>query len=166
MFRYSADRSGKTTNVLISTDAQVQTDLHPVETNIVPNYTWNEWELRRRGLILSKIHKCLTHGTQTWSQGLKHNAAVQTYGNKMASIQTKRDVYSEIPLSQFYIYGLRGEHCGVPPHVVEITTDNPCDLKGKATTKIVPPPDIKVDLPYQPQILYHYVIPKPDHENV
>jgi len=29
-----------------------QTLLHPVSSRIVKHYTWNEWELRRRGLTL------------------------------------------------------------------------------------------------------------------
>lgn len=29
-----------------------QTDLHPVESNIVTSYEWNEWELRRKALKL------------------------------------------------------------------------------------------------------------------
>jgi hypothetical protein len=48
----SADRSRKTTNVLISNDAEAQTELHPIPSRIVEHYTWNEWDLRRRGLIL------------------------------------------------------------------------------------------------------------------
>ncbi|XP_021957046.1 cilia- and flagella-associated protein 206 isoform X2 [Folsomia candida] len=149
-----ADRSGKTTNVLISTDAGAQTEIHPVESHIVKHYTSNEWDLRMRGLTLSKIHKCRTHGTQTHWQALKHNAEVQTFATKTVSMQTNRDVYSEIPLSQFYLYGLRGLHCGVEPHVVEISQDNPTDLRGMVATRIEPEINLKDELPFLPQIYY------------
>lgn len=29
-----------------------QTDIHPLETNIVKSYEWNEWELRRKAIKL------------------------------------------------------------------------------------------------------------------
>jgi len=131
-----ADRSGKTTNLMVYTDSSMQTEVHPYDSNIVENYTWNEWELRRRGLILSKIHKCRTHGTQTPWQALKHTQEVQTYPMKSTSMQTMRNQYADIPLNQFYIMGLRGLHCGIPPHVVEITPDNPMDLKCVIPSKL------------------------------
>lgn len=31
-------------------DSGTQTDTHPVETNIVKSYKWNEWELRRKAI--------------------------------------------------------------------------------------------------------------------
>lgn len=33
-------------------DSGTQTDIHPVETNIVRSYEWNEWELRRKAIKL------------------------------------------------------------------------------------------------------------------
>lgn len=33
-------------------DASMQTETHPLETNIVKSYEWNEWELRRRAIKL------------------------------------------------------------------------------------------------------------------
>lgn len=69
-------------------------------------------------------------------------------------MQTNRDVYSEIPLSQFYLYGLRGLHCGVEPHVVEISQDNPTDLRGMVATRIEPEINLKDELPFLPQIYY------------
>jgi hypothetical protein len=33
-------------------DAGVQTEVHPIESNIVKSYEWNEWELRRKAIKL------------------------------------------------------------------------------------------------------------------
>ena len=33
-------------------DAAVQTEVHPIESNIVKSYEWNEWELRRKAIKL------------------------------------------------------------------------------------------------------------------
>lgn len=39
-------------------DASMQTEIHPLETNIVKSYEWNEWELRRKAikLVRKRIH--------------------------------------------------------------------------------------------------------------
>lgn len=37
---------------VIMCDAGVQTEVHPIETNIVKSYEWNEWELRRKAIKL------------------------------------------------------------------------------------------------------------------
>ena len=29
-----------------------QTEVHPIETNLVKTYEWNEWELRRKAIKL------------------------------------------------------------------------------------------------------------------
>ncbi len=49
-------------------DTGTQTDTHLVESNIVKNYEWNEWELRRkaiklvRGIYFRTLHcnRCIT----------------------------------------------------------------------------------------------------------
>ena len=33
-------------------DMGVQTEVHPIESNIVKSYEWNEWELRRKAIKL------------------------------------------------------------------------------------------------------------------
>ena len=33
-------------------DMGIQTEVHPIESNIVKSYEWNEWELRRKAIKL------------------------------------------------------------------------------------------------------------------
>ena len=33
-------------------DMGTQTEVHPIETNLVKTYEWNEWELRRKAIKL------------------------------------------------------------------------------------------------------------------
>lgn len=37
---------------MIKCEISTQTDLHPMETNIVRSYEWNEWQLRRNAIKL------------------------------------------------------------------------------------------------------------------
>lgn len=37
-------------------DMGTQTELHPIETNLVDTYEWNEWELRRKALKLVRTN--------------------------------------------------------------------------------------------------------------
>lgn len=41
-------------------ESGTQTDIHPLETNIVKSYEWNEWELRRKAIHLVRVHWCIT----------------------------------------------------------------------------------------------------------
>lgn len=41
-------------------ESSTQTDTHPLESNIVTSYEWNEWELRRKALRLVS-HSVRTH---------------------------------------------------------------------------------------------------------
>lgn len=42
----------QSTRVVAQCESGTQTDLHPVEKNIVKSYEWNEWELRRKATQL------------------------------------------------------------------------------------------------------------------
>ena len=42
-------------------DIGVQTELHPIEMNLVKTYEWNEWELRRKAIRLVRF--IFTSGT-------------------------------------------------------------------------------------------------------
>lgn len=116
-------------NFMVSKNEGMQCETHPMPSNIVPSYTWNEWELRRRGIILSKIHKCRTHGTQTHLQALRKSTDCQTYARRSVEVQTNRNVYTSVPRTKYYFAGLRGYNCGMPPHIVELTSENPDDLE-------------------------------------
>jgi hypothetical protein len=67
------------------------------------------------------------------------NSETQTYGIKSKAAQTDKNVHTELGLNKFHIFGLRGAHCGVPPHAVEITPEDPMGLKCIVSTKI---PDV------------------------
>jgi len=41
-------------------------------------------------------------------------------------------------LNHFYIYGLSRSHCGIPPHVVELTPEDPMGMKCIIPTEIPP----------------------------
>ena len=68
---------------------------------------------------------------------MKKNTESQTYSDHDREVQTMADEYTELPMSQFYFYGLRGLHCGIPPHIVELTTENAFDLDCLSKTKPV-----------------------------
>lgn len=42
-------------------ESGTQTDVHPVETNIVRTYEWNAWELRRKAIGLVSASATLLH---------------------------------------------------------------------------------------------------------
>lgn len=49
-------------------ESGTQTDVHPVETNIVRAYEWNAWELRRKAIkmvgIFGLFSKCIRIKTE------------------------------------------------------------------------------------------------------
>ncbi|KAM9840830.1 cilia- and flagella-associated protein 206 [Aulostomus maculatus] len=89
-----------------------QTDLHPLETNIVKSYEWNEWELRRKAIKLADLRTKATHSTQTSLSHMRRENATQTWPPKDAACQSKRDNESTMPKPQVYLAGLRGQRIG------------------------------------------------------
>ena len=61
----------------ISVDAGCETPLHMVESNIDPNYDWNEWSMRRKALQLANIRNMKTHSTQTNLSHYKRDSETQ-----------------------------------------------------------------------------------------
>lgn len=50
-------KEGLVVKPTIKSESSTQTELHPVEKNIVKSYEWNEWELRREALrLVSHVH--------------------------------------------------------------------------------------------------------------
>ncbi|VUZ47372.1 unnamed protein product, partial [Hymenolepis diminuta] len=86
----------KQTDSLGIADQEIQTEVHPVATYIDSNYTWNEWELRRRALQLAYIRKCVTHSMQTELSNFRRENVTQVYLPKENSSQTKREDYSQV----------------------------------------------------------------------
>ncbi|KAM9314898.1 cilia- and flagella-associated protein 206 [Pholidichthys leucotaenia] len=97
-------------------ESGTQTDIHPVETNIVKLYEWNEWELRRKALKLADLRTKVTHSTQTDQSHMRRENVTQTWPPKDAACQSKRDGQSNVPKPQTYLAGLRGQR---DTHVVK-----------------------------------------------
>jgi len=89
-------------------DMGTQTDTHPMETNLVKTYEWNEWELRRKALKLANLRKKMTHSVQTELSNYKRENTTQSYPPKDQETQTKRESYTNVPKPSVYIAGLRG----------------------------------------------------------
>ncbi|XP_016115148.1 cilia- and flagella-associated protein 206 [Sinocyclocheilus grahami] len=107
---YSEMQSGE--KLLVKTisksDASMQTETHPLETNIVKSYEWNEWELRRKAIKLANLQNKVTRSMQTHSSHMRRHNSTQTFLPKDAASQTKRDGESNVPKAQVYLSGLRG----------------------------------------------------------
>ncbi|XP_039982150.1 cilia- and flagella-associated protein 206 isoform X2 [Xiphias gladius] len=93
-------------------DSSTQTDIHPVETNIVKSYEWNEWELRRKAIKLADLLTKMTHSAQTDLSHMRRENITQTWLPKDAACQSKRDGESNVPKPQIYLAGLRGQRDG------------------------------------------------------
>ncbi|XP_071479028.1 cilia- and flagella-associated protein 206-like [Diadema antillarum] len=89
-------------------DMGIQTEVHPVESNIVKSYEWNEWELRRKAIKLANLRTKMTHSAQTNLSNLRRDNVSQVYLPKDQTIQTLRDGYSNVPKPQTFLAGLRG----------------------------------------------------------
>ncbi|XP_044185959.1 cilia- and flagella-associated protein 206 [Thunnus albacares] len=97
-------------------ESGTQTDIHPLETNIVKSYEWNEWELRKKAIKLANLRTKVTHSTQTGLSHMRRENVTQTWLPKDATCQCKRDGESNVPKPQIYLAGLRGQKDG---HVVK-----------------------------------------------
>lgn len=95
---------------IMKTDNGCQTDTHLVESNIVKDYEWNEWELRRKALKLANLRNKATHAQQTNLSNYKRENATQVYPLKENETQTMKDGKSQVPKQQIFLHGLRG--CG------------------------------------------------------
>ncbi|XP_067274533.1 cilia- and flagella-associated protein 206 isoform X2 [Pseudorasbora parva] len=94
--------------VISKSDASIQTEIHPLETNIVKSYEWNEWALRRKAIKLANLRNKVTHSMQTDLSHMRRHNSTQTFLPRDAHTQTKRDGESNVPKPQVYLSGLRG----------------------------------------------------------
>ncbi|KAM3850306.1 cilia- and flagella-associated protein 206-like [Diretmus argenteus] len=120
---YSEMQSGESLPVKpkVKCDSCTQTDVHPVETNMVKSYEWNEWELRRKAIKLANLRTKVTHSTQSNLSHMRRENATQTFLPKDAACQSKRDGGTNVPTPQVYMAGLRGERAG-PVTKINLTT--------------------------------------------
>ncbi|XP_044277939.1 cilia- and flagella-associated protein 206 [Varanus komodoensis] len=93
-------------------DSSTQTDTHILPPNIVKDYEWNEWELRRKAIKLANLRKKLTHSVQTNLSHMRRDNCSQVYPMKDSGTQTKCENSSNVPRPQIFLAGLRG---GTPP---------------------------------------------------
>lgn len=107
----------------IKNNCAIQTETHPVESNIVKGYESNEWELRRRAIQLANIRQKKTHSTQTDKSNYRRETSTQVYPQKNAVTQTRRDASTSVPKPVTYIRGLRGRRGpkAKKPEVVDLT---------------------------------------------
>jgi len=89
-------------------DCGCQTVTHIQESNIVKDYEWNEWELRRKALKLANLRTKLTKSNQTNLSNLRRDNSTQVYLPREQTTQTKADGESNVPKPLSYLYGLRG----------------------------------------------------------
>ena len=89
--------------------------LHFVERNVDVNYSWNEWDLRRRALQMTNIRKCATTGQQTDLSHFRRENDSQVYLPKTKVTMTMKDSGTQPPLVTQYVAGLRGTPAGPLP---------------------------------------------------
>ncbi|KAF0029453.1 hypothetical protein F2P81_018558 [Scophthalmus maximus] len=90
---------------MIKCEISTQTDLHPMETNIVRSYEWNEWQLRRNAIKLANLRTKVTHSVQSDLSHMRRDNNTQTWLPKDASCQGKREGGSSMPNPQTYLAG-------------------------------------------------------------
>lgn len=61
-------------------DFSTQTPTHFVEANLVRDYEWNAWVLRRRALALAEMKRKRTHSTQTAGSHFRREGQTQVGG--------------------------------------------------------------------------------------
>ncbi|XP_051954118.1 cilia- and flagella-associated protein 206 [Xyrauchen texanus] len=107
---YSEMQSGEKLLVkpICKSDSCTQTEIHPLETNIVRSYDWNEWELRRKAIKLANLRNKVTRSMQTDLSHMRRHNSTQTFLHIDVSSQTKRDRESNLPKPLVYLAGLRG----------------------------------------------------------
>nr|CAB3230173.1 UPF0704 protein C6orf165 homolog [Phallusia mammillata] len=106
---YSQGEGGKLIEKPVTkSDSGTQTDTHILEENIVKDYEWNEWELRRKALKLANLRSKITKSSQTNLSNLRRQNATQVYLPKDQISQTKTTGQSNVPKPQVFLAGLRG----------------------------------------------------------
>ncbi|KAF5288636.1 hypothetical protein FQA39_LY15331 [Lamprigera yunnana] len=106
--------------VTLMLNAEMQTELHPVPSNIDPTYKWNIWDLKRQAIHLSNLSQCATKSSQTIKSRAFEASRTQTYDLKDATQQTLQDNHTNVPKLSNFIFGLRGR-CDNNQHIIGLT---------------------------------------------
>uniref|UniRef100_A0A6E8VWB3 Cilia- and flagella-associated protein 206 n=1 Tax=Anopheles coluzzii TaxID=1518534 RepID=A0A6E8VWB3_ANOCL len=87
---YSAPRcEGFQMKLTTTCDQEVQTDLHPIPSNIDREYRWNVWDYRREAIRLANIRTKRTTSVQTLESSRAIPKSTQVYLDKMQGTQTR-----------------------------------------------------------------------------
>ncbi|XP_050077327.1 cilia- and flagella-associated protein 206 [Anopheles maculipalpis] len=87
---YNAPRSeGFQMKITTTCDQEVQTDLHPVPSNIDREYRWNIWDYRREAIRLANIRTKRTTSVQTLESSRAIPKSTQIYLGKPQTTQTR-----------------------------------------------------------------------------
>ncbi|KAJ2994647.1 hypothetical protein HDV02_001386 [Globomyces sp. JEL0801] len=70
----------------IVSEVGCQVDTHITDYDIKPNYSWNEWDLRRQALMLVNLKDKLTHSTQTNASHFRRDSETQHYEPKYCGL--------------------------------------------------------------------------------
>ncbi|KAJ3041656.1 hypothetical protein HDV00_008933 [Rhizophlyctis rosea] len=86
-----------------------QVDTHIVDTYIDPKYQWNEWELRRKALMLVNLKTKKTHSAQTDLSHFKRESETQHYAPKTQHTQTMTSSSTSVPRKTNFLQNLRND---------------------------------------------------------
>ncbi|KAI9095273.1 hypothetical protein DFS34DRAFT_662809 [Phlyctochytrium arcticum] len=84
-----------------------QVETHPVEERIVKDYEWNEWELRRKAIMLVNLRNKQTHSVQTNSSHFRREGETQHYEPRSKDTQTLATSHTQTPIKKTFLSGLR-----------------------------------------------------------
>lgn len=90
-------------------DSGTMTPDHFIESRIVPGYSWNEWDLRRRALQLANLATSATTSSQTAMSTARREVVTQTWLPRNTGSQTRRDQGTSAKRVTNYVAGLRGK---------------------------------------------------------
>ena len=93
----------------LTKESGAQTPLHFHDKLIDPNYSWNEWDLRRKAYQLMKIRKMQTTGIQTDNSVFKAHVQTQIWELKDTSTMTGVETGTNPIWPKNYIVGLRSK---------------------------------------------------------
>ncbi|ORX57722.1 hypothetical protein BCR36DRAFT_580278 [Piromyces finnis] len=93
----------------IISEIGVQTDTHIVDTYKDPNYEWNEWELRRKAIMLTNLRNKKTHSVQTHLSHFLRESETQHYEPRTKATQTMRESSTKVPKITTYMANLRND---------------------------------------------------------
>lgn len=124
-------------------DAGTATPTHFVEKKLDYNYSWNEWDLRRRAVQYANIRKSTTTAQQTTSSHFRATAATQVFQPRDQSTMTGISKGTNPIRSHNYIAGLRGgpvhdfekgrQSKSAPAHVSQFARRRGRDHKGRSS---------------------------------